>query len=322
MSDETVTAYLDHLISRNRPGTARSVGPILRQYVAILASRGRTPLTASRADCAAYRTFLAGPQAALSGGSLSLPTQGTRIAAIKGFHRFLLRRGLVLHDAAVFLELPADVRRRVRADGLDQQEAQALLETAAAQVAAANVGTRSWALHLRNLALVGLALATGRRRAGLLGLNLDDLDEDRDEIRVAWEKGRPGRVLPVAAWAMGLVGAYRDRAREVLAAGRTSSALFLGERSERLGPTAMAKVLTALHAATCAANPDLTALPRKGLSSHSLRVTFACTLFANGCPIRSVNELLLHRKLATTARYTPIPLEELARVLRAAHPRG
>ena len=74
-------------------------------------------------------------------------------------------------------------------------------------------------------------------------------------------------------------------------------------------------------ARTIAANSDLTDLPRKTITWHSLRVSFATLLFSNGCPIRSVNELMLHRCLSTTARYTPIPIEDMQVVWRTAHPR-
>jgi site-specific recombinase XerD len=62
-------------------------------------------------------------------------------------------------------------------------------------------------------------------------------------------------------------------------------------------------------------------LPGKRITWHSLRVSFATLLFANGCDIRSVNELLLHRLLSTTAQYTPIPVDDLRQVCRMAHPR-
>ena len=77
-----------------------------------------------------------------------------------------------------------------------------------------------------------------------------------------------------------------------------------------------------LVAATCAANPDLVMLPGKRITMHGLRVTCARLLFANGCNIRSVNAIMLHRKLSTTALYTPIPVAELRRVLLKAHPRA
>jgi integrase/recombinase XerD len=71
-----------------------------------------------------------------------------------------------------------------------------------------------------------------------------------------------------------------------------------------------------------AENPDLQELPGKHITWQSLRVSFATLLFANGCAIRSVNELMLHRSLSSTARYTPIPVEDLRQVCRTAHPRA
>lgn len=53
---------------------------------------------------------------------------------------------------------------------------------------------------------------------------------------------------------------------------------------------------------TISENPDLDELPAKRITWHSLRVSFATLLFSNGCDIRNVNELLLHRCLSTTAR--------------------
>jgi integrase/recombinase XerD len=149
-----------------------------------------------------------------------------------------------------------------------------------------------------------------------------DLNVEEREIRVEWEKGRPGRVLPVAIWAVELAVAYRDQARPIILGTRHSDHLFVGELALRVGLETYATMLHRLHAATCAANPDLTDLPSKRLTTHSLRFTFARTLFANGCNIRSINELMLHQKLSTTATYIPIPLEEMRRMLRAAHPRA
>jgi len=318
----TLAAYLDHLHAQGRTSTARVVKPVLEQYETFLANRHRTPLTATAEDLGAYRLFLASPAAAIAGTPLALSTQATRLATVKGYHRFLRRRGLVIHDATAGLVLPRLHRRTVRKSWLDQQEAQALLTTAGNLVAAEPVGSWSWAIALRDLAVVALALATGRRRSGLVGLDLCDFDATEGEIRVAWEKGRSGRVLPVAAWAVAIVTAYRDRARPVILAGRPSEALFVGEHSDRYAVETYAGLLHRLHAATCAAHPDLADLPAKRLTSHSLRVTFARTLFANGCGIRSINGLMLHQKLSTTAAYTPIPLEELRRVLRSAHPRA
>ncbi len=59
-------------------------------------------------------------------------------------------------------------------------------------------------------------------------------DVTRAEVRVAWEKGKTGRVLPVAAWAMSLVAHYIQQARPLILNGRESEALFPSIHSPRM----------------------------------------------------------------------------------------
>jgi integrase/recombinase XerC len=321
MNDEHVEQYLAFLASQGRHSTLRVVRFILDQYAHFLRQRDASPILATLADLGAYRLFLTTPAASVSGEALAISTQATRLSTVKAFHQFLRRRGFVVHDVTKDLAVPKVSHRSVQKDWLDQQEAQALLSTAAEIVKKAKKNTKPWATAYRDLAVVVLGLATGRRRSGLLALGLSDLNQEEKEIRVAWEKGRPGRVLPVAAWAIDIVVAYRDHARPLLLEDRASDALFVGQNTERYAVTTYAEMLQRLHKETCTKHPDLLELPQKNLTTHSLRVTFARTLFANGCGIRSINELMLHQKLSTTAAYTPIPLEEMRRVLRTAHPR-
>ncbi len=89
-----------------------------------------------------------------------------------------------------------------------------------------------------------------------------------------------------------------------------------------MSETMMWYALTLMVGRAVRENRDLTDLPGKRVTWHSLRVSFAGLLFSNGCDIRSVSELLLHRLLSTTAAYTPIPVDDLRRVFRTAHPRA
>jgi integrase/recombinase XerC len=157
----------------------------------------------------------------------------------------------------------------------------------------------------------------------LVAANVADLNDEDKELRVAWEKGKPGRVLPVAAWAYDIIRSYRDEARPLLMAGRQDTdALFPGELGERISESAVTAVLRRLVAATIATYPDLTELPAKRISTHSLRVSCAKILHYGGISLRSLNALLLHEKLSTTAAYTPVSVEDLRRVLQSAHPRA
>jgi integrase/recombinase XerD len=176
---------------------------------------------------------------------------------------------------------------------------------------------------LSHLAAICMTLATGRRISGITDMRVEAIDLDRNEVRIDWEKGHMGRLLPVAAWAMEVIGWYLREARPLMARGHDSPWLFLDRtgagpvQAHRLG-----MVLRELVQDTCRENPDLTELPGKRISWHSLRVSFATLLFQNGCDIRSVNELLLHKSLATTSRYCIVPVEDLRQVFQKAHPRA
>jgi site-specific recombinase XerD len=103
---------------------------------------------------------------------------------------------------------------------------------------------------------------------------------------------------------------------------RSTSRLFLTARRAKIGKRAVNRFLDDLQRETVECNPDLVELAGKHITSHSLRVSFAKLLFDGGCDIRTVNELMLHERLSTTARYTPVPLEDLRRACRLAHPRA
>jgi len=314
-------AYLASLRAAGKASTARTTEGYLRQFSRWLITEGLTADRVTTSDLQRFQAALHAHRTA-AGQPLASATIATMTAMLRSAYAWMHQTGLILIDPAAGLSLPKQAHRAgVTAEHLSQQESIALLATLNRQISLATFPAEQ-ALASRNLALIALALASGRRCHGLLELRLSQLDHDRHEIRIEREKGRTGRVLPVAGWALVVVKMYVDQHRTRLLGQRTSEYLFVSGRSSRMCYKAYAYVLDRAVAATIAANPDLTDLPQKRITTHSLRVSFATLIHAGGCDIRSLNELLLHRSLTTTAAYTPLAVSDLRRALLTTHPRA
>jgi site-specific recombinase XerD len=154
-------------------------------------------------------------------------------------------------------------------------------------------------LALRNAALVELVYACGLRSAEAVGLDLADLDLDREHLHVRGKGGKE-RLVPLgeeAAWRLGLW--LRD-GRPALARG-ACDALFLSVRGRRL---------------------DTSALRRLFPHPHSLRHAYATHLLEGGADLRTIQELLGHASLSTTQVYSHVDARRLRRVYDRAHPRS
>jgi len=323
MRDDPSYAFLEALRRENRHSTADCYRFGLHNFQQWLERGKLDPLKLTRQSLEQFQRWLCEEYRSPAGRALCRGTLGTRISAVKSFYKWLYRRGLLLVDLAPALRVPTVRRGKVSCDHLTQQETIAIVQTQAGRLLAMREGTKDWAVQFRNLALLCLAIATGRRRMTIVTLKVADLDFKRHEIRIDWEKGKPGRVLPCAGWALAVADEYVRKARPLLS-NRWPRApwLFTGVRTKRICGAYLGRMLRDLRDCAVREHPDLEELRDKRLSTHSLRVTFATMLFLNGANIRCVNELLMHERLTTTARYTPLELDDVRRALKGAHPRA
>jgi site-specific recombinase XerD len=154
-------------------------------------------------------------------------------------------------------------------------------------------------LALRNLALVELVYSAGLRSAEAVGLDLADVDFDREQLHVRGKGGKE-RLVPLGEEAGHLLTRYLHEARPELVAG-AENAVFLSTRGKRLDTSTLRRVF---------AHP------------HRLRHAFATHLLEGGADLRTIQELLGHSSLSTTQLYSHVDGRRLRRVYDKAHPRS
>jgi len=154
-------------------------------------------------------------------------------------------------------------------------------------------------LALRNAALVELVYACGLRSAEAVGLDLADVDLDREQVHVRGKGGKE-RLVPLGEEAAWRLGRWLRDGRPRLARD-ACDALFLSVRGLRL---------------------DTSSLRRLFPHPHSLRHAYATHLLEGGADLRTIQELLGHASLSTTQIYSHVDARRLRRVYDRAHPRS
>ncbi len=265
----------------------------LRSYRSDLAEFGRFVGPGKGLDIVDART-VRGYLAHLHARRLEPASVGRKLAALRSWFRFLVRRGALQRNAAREVRGPRLPKKLVSFLPID--EATALVEGKALRGAA----------RPRDLAILELLYASGLRVSELAALTLDAVDRAGRTVRVLG-KGRKERIVPFGASAARALEAYlADRAA-------TRGPLFTNHRGGRLTPRAIHAIVRRSAVAAGIA---------RRVSPHTLRHTFATHLLDAGADLRAIQEFLGHSRLSTTQRYTHVGADQLMRVYDAAHPRA
>jgi integrase/recombinase XerC len=293
-------AYERHL-SAERDLTAHTVRAYLGDVAGLLGHATRLGLgDVAELDLRTLRSWLAKQQTL----GLSRTTLARRATAARVFTAWLAKSGLAARDAGATLGSPK--ARRPLPAVLRADEAAELIRSAA------ELADDGSPIGLRDVAMLELLYATGIRVGELVGLDVDDLDRDRNVVRVLG-KGRKERTVPFGHPAARALDRWLTAGRPRLRADGAGAALFLGARGRRIDQRAV-RTLVHRRIADVPGAPDI--------GPHGLRHTAATHLLEGGADLRSVQELLGHASLATTQLYTHVTTDRLRAAYRQAHPRA
>ncbi len=234
----------------------------------------------------------------------SRATLARRGTAARVFTGWLQRTGRAQSDPGALLATPKKLRPLPAV--LDQDEARELIE------AAAKLADDGSAVGLRDVAMLELLYATGIRVGELCGLDMDDVDFERNVVRVLG-KGRKERTVPFGHPAAKALRRWLAEGRPELRREGVGAAMFVGSRGGRIDQRVV-RTLVHRRIADVPGAPDI--------GPHGLRHSAATHLLEGGADLRTVQELLGHASMATTQIYTHVSGERLKSAYQQAHPRA
>lgn len=257
-----------------------------------------TDLHPAEIDRSLFRRYLS----FLRERGLTRTTIARRLAAWRSFYRYLYREGIIKDNPLGAIATPKVEKKLPRF--LYEDEAGLLL-------ASPDPGNH---LGQRNRAILETLYGGGIRVSELTGLDVGDLDLEAGYLRVMGKRGRE-RLAPLGVYAVDALRDYLHESRPFILKkqNKFSSAVFLNRWGDRLTVRGVNKII---------AGYGRRAGLGDGISPHTLRHSFATHMLNAGADLRSVQELLGHKRLSTTQVYTHISSGRLKQVYRQAHPRA
>lgn len=269
----------------------------LEQFEAFLAEGGDARTAASEASRLDIRDWIA----ELSDKGISKRSIARKMASLRSFYKYLVRRGHIAKNPAAQLVTPRKDRRLP--DVLTEPEMGRVLDDAP-------VADDAYAV-MEN-AVMELFYSSGLRVSELTGIRVADLDLAASQVRVMG-KGAKQRIVPVGMRAQAALSAWLERRGEIRVHGtKDEGFLFLSKKGSKAYREQMYRIV----------RRHLSGSEARQKSPHTLRHSFATHLIDHGADIRVVKELLGHSSLAATQVYTHTSLERIRKIYEKAHPRA
>jgi integrase/recombinase XerC len=154
--------------------------------------------------------------------------------------------------------------------------------------------------------------SAGLRVSEVVGMNDRDIDFAEGVVRVRG-KGRKERLGSLGRYAIRALKAYYPARIRKETEGKQDQPTFTNKFGQRLTTRSVGRMLEK-YILECGLDTRTT--------PHTLRHSFATHLLDRGADIRSVQEMLGHKSLATTQIYTHVSTANIKKAYAMAHPRA
>ena len=232
---------------------------------------------------------------------LSALTQSYHLIALRGFFKYLAKRGIKSLDPSL-IDLPRAAKKQVTFLHFDE------IERLLAKIP---LDTES---GLRDRAIIELLFSGGLRVSELCSLNRDSINLERREFMVRG-KGKKDRPIFIDKSTAECIEDYLNMRTDTL------PALFLNNSANQQIPSTSGdfRRLTPRSIERIVQKYTRLAGITKHVTPHTMRHSFATDLLMNGADIRSVQSLLGHANISTTQIYTHITDPHLKEVHEKFH---
>lgn len=237
-----------------------------------------------------------------------------RLSSLRHFYSYLVTEKIVKDNPFVFIKSPKTDKKYPHA--LYREQIQNIFNENA---------KRTDSLACRDQAILELLYYSGIRAAELVGLNVQDVDIKRRNVRVLG-KGRKERYVPFTIECQTALSTYLNKLRPELlmrfvptekeireGRGAPPASFFLNSNGHTLTTRGLEYILDSIEEKTATF---------VGLHPHILRHSFATHLLENGADLRVIQELMGHSSINATQVYTHVTVEAMKKEYATAHPRA
>jgi integrase/recombinase XerC len=294
------TSFLSDHKSDTQSDAAPAANPWESPAATATATQTQTAVDIDAAIIVADVNTIRRHMADLGKNQYSKSTTARKLATLRSFYKFLVKRDRISSNPVVSIKTPKQDKKLPKF--LEYEEVVRLLNTPPANTC----------LGARDRAILEVLYSTGMRVSELVSLNMDDVDFLSEVIHVRG-KGKKERICPIGSSALQSIQNYIEFRNRRMAndSNFDSRVLFANKHGQRLSTRSVRRKMDK-YLFEAGLDP--------AISPHTLRHSFATHMLNNGADLRSVQELLGHQSLSTTQIYTHISTSHMNEQYQNAHP--